>query len=51
MDEMLFSIRNSQKAKSDDRAQRPIDPRTELTTVKQLRDGFGDLDKLINSLK
>jgi hypothetical protein len=32
-------------------AQRPIDPRTELTTVKQLRDGFGDLDELINSLK
>jgi hypothetical protein len=32
-------------------AQRPIDPRTELTTVKQLRDGFGDLDKLINALK
>jgi hypothetical protein len=31
-------------------AQRPIDPRTERTTVTQVRDGFRDLDKLLNSL-
>lgn len=31
--------------------QRPIDPLTERITVKQLRDGFADLDKLMNLLE
>lgn len=31
--------------------QRPIDPRTELATVRQLCEGFADLDRLISSLR
>jgi hypothetical protein len=46
-----FGVARGEVAHSAVGAQRPIDPRTELTTVKQLRDGFGDLDELINSLK
>jgi hypothetical protein len=45
-----FGVARGEVAHNTVGAQRPIDPRTELTRVKQLRDGFGDLDKLLNSL-
>lgn len=46
-----FGVARGEVAHSAVGAQTPIDPRTELTTVTQLRDGFVDLDSLINALK
>lgn len=45
-----FGVARGEVAHSAVGAQKPIDPRTELTTVKQLTDGFVDLDKFLNSL-
>jgi hypothetical protein len=45
-----FGVARGEVSHSSIGAQRPIDPRTELIMVRQIRDGFGDLDKLLNAL-
>jgi len=45
-----FGVARGEVAHSTIGAQQPIDPLTELMTVKQVRDGFGELDKLLEAL-
>lgn len=45
-----FGVARGEVAHSAIGAQKPIDPQTELKIVKQLREGLGDLDELINTL-
>jgi hypothetical protein len=45
-----FGSDRGEVAHSSVGAQKPIDPRTELVIVKQIRDGFEDVDELLNSL-
>jgi len=46
-----FGVARGEVAHNAIGAQKPIDPLTELKTVKQVCDGFRDLDAVINSLK
>jgi hypothetical protein len=45
-----FGVDRREVAHSVIGTQKPIDPGTELATVTQVRAGFLDLDKLLNSL-
>ncbi len=45
-----FGVARGEVAHRSIGAQKPIDPLNELTIVKQVRDGFGELDRLLNKL-